>query len=69
LDYVERIFPYIQNPAAMIIANTIRPIKIGPSNVMRKIIIATITTKAIIPIIIDPIVPANPKINLYFSCL
>ena len=53
----------------MIIANTIRPIKIGPSNVMRKIIIATITTKAIIPIIIDPIVPANPKINLYFSCL
>ena len=62
-NYRVFILPYIQNPTPTMIAKTMRPIIIGATKLIRKIMIAIITINAIIPTIIPPSVPAKPKIN------
>ncbi len=61
LVYVVFILRYIQNPTPTIIAKIIRPIMMGASTCIRNIMIATMTISAIIPTIIDPTLPAEPK--------
>lgn len=55
---------YIQYPTPTIIAKIIRPIIMGARICIRNIMIATMTISAIIPTIIDPTLPAEPK-NYY----
>jgi hypothetical protein len=61
LVYVFFIVRYIQYPTPTIIAKIIRPIMMGASTCIRNIMIATMTISAIIPSIIDPTLPAEPK--------
>ncbi|MDQ6668497.1 MAG: hypothetical protein M3Y53_09765 [Thermoproteota archaeon] len=61
LVYVVFILRYIQYPTPAIIAKIIRPIMMGASTCIRNIMIATMTISAIIPTIIDPTLPAEPK--------
>lgn len=56
---------YIHHPTPTIIAKMIIPIKRGASSSMRNTIMAIITIRAIIPIIIAAIVPPIPKIIIF----
>jgi len=59
--YLALILPYIHNPTPTIIAKMIIPTIKDATTFMRNTTIAIITINAIIPTIIDPIVPAKPK--------
>jgi hypothetical protein len=60
-NYRAFIRPYIQNPAPTIIAKMIRLTRIVPINFITNTIIKIITINAIIPTIIEPIVPKAAK--------
>jgi hypothetical protein len=59
--YLALILPYIHNPTPTIIAKMIIPTIKDATTFMRNTAIAIITINAIIPTIINPIVPAKPK--------
>lgn len=59
--YLALILPYIHNPTPTIIAKMIIPTIKDANTFMRNTAIAIITINAIIPTIINPIVPAKPK--------
>ena len=61
------IFPYIQYPAAIMIAKIIKPTIIGANTLIRNTIIATIIINTITPIIMAPILPNVPISSSYIA--